>query len=164
MTNRVFIDSLKIPDFTIYTINDSTDFRTKDIPKEGIVLIKYFSPDCEHCQEEAQYFVSLKDSLKNVKTIWLSGDWTTLDQVEGFSRTYQLEQLNPLAIGREINREIIDHYDISGLPFAVIYNNNQLIKTFNGSIDFEELKTINNGSYIHMPETPEDLNTMTKSD
>jgi hypothetical protein len=37
-----FNPDLTIPDFTISTINDSTEFRSSNLKKDGIILLKYF--------------------------------------------------------------------------------------------------------------------------
>ena len=62
-----FYDSLAMPGFTISTINDSTDFSTVDLPKDGIILFKYFSPECDHYQEEVRTYVAKKTAYKTSK-------------------------------------------------------------------------------------------------
>ncbi len=137
-----------IPDFILSTIKDSTDFRSTSLSKNGIVLIKYFSPDCDHCQEEAEMFVSKKDSLQNVETIWVSGSWASLKMITEFAEEYQLEKLSPIAIGKETEGDrLLTFYKLTGVPFAAVYKDNQLIKEYRGSLDFSELIAINNGTF-----------------
>ena len=140
----IFVDSLAIPDFTMATIADSTVFSSSSIPKKGLVLIKYFSPDCDHCQAEAELYFSKKDSLQNIKTIWLSGAWAELDMIKEFSEKYQLDQLNPIAIGKEPENQLLVHYEITGTPYSLIYEDNQLITKYDGDVNFDELIYINN--------------------
>lgn len=147
----VFNSDLAMPDFMISTIKDSSDFKSADIQKDGIILLKYFSPDCENCQEEAELYFSKKDSLKNVRTIWISGEWAELSMIREFAENYKLKELNPIVIGKETDRFLISHYDFSGIPFAAVYKDNQLIKTYTGSLDFGELITINDGKFIPEP-------------
>ncbi len=146
---EIKLDSaLMIPDFTISTIQDSTNFSSESIPKDGIFLIKYFSPDCDHCQNEATMYVSKKDSLANIKTIWISGDWASLKMIEEFYENYQLAQITPLAVGKDNSLKILSYYKISGVPFAAVYHDNQLIKEYKSALDFRELIAINNGTFV----------------
>lgn len=142
-----FNQDLAIPDFSILTI-DSTQFESNTIKKDGIILIKYFSPDCDNCQEEAALYHSKKDSLKNIRTIWISGDWADMQMIKEFTQTYNLKELNPIVIGKETNRYLINYYNFSGIPFAALYKDNQLLKDYKGKIDFEELIDINYDGFI----------------
>ncbi|MDW3192923.1 MAG: protein disulfide isomerase family protein [Cytophagales bacterium] len=154
-TSVTFYEELAIPDFTIATIQDSTGFSFSSVAQNELVLIKYFSPDCDHCQQEAQAIVSKKDSLRNIKMIWVAGEWASLTAVEEFAETYQLEQLNPLVIGKDAFHDLGPFYEITGVPFTAVYRDNQLIKEYRGSIDFDELIGINDGTYTPEPMVPE---------
>ena len=146
-----FDEAMAIPDFTLSTIADSADFNSRDIPREGIVLLKYFSPDCDHCQEEADTYVSKKDSLQNIKTIWVSGDWAPLSMIKGFAETYGLEALGPIVIGKETTNDLLAFYKLSGIPFAAVYKDDQLIREYRGPLDFKELIEINDGTFVPEP-------------
>ena len=143
----IVLDStLMMPDFSIFTIEDSSTFTSSSISKNGIILLKYFSPDCNHCQDEAKIYVSKKDSLKNIRTIWVSGDWAPLDSIRKFVDTYQLSQVEPIAIGKEANNFLLSNYKIEGIPYNAVFKDNQLIKEYS-HLDFSELITINNGDF-----------------
>lgn len=144
---REFKTDLAMPDFNIASVDDSTVLASKNINKKGLLLLKYFSPDCDHCQEEAKIYFSKKDSLKNIKTVWISGDWANLKMVSEFAEKYKIEELNPIAVGKENGNALLSHFDITGVPFAAVYHRNQLIKEYRGEIDFEELIKINNGEF-----------------
>ncbi|MEM1002099.1 MAG: hypothetical protein AAGH46_05580 [Bacteroidota bacterium] len=144
-SDTIKILDIAIPDFKIATINDSTLFSRKDLPKEGLLLIKYFSPDCGHCQEEAKLFLSKKKKIKNIHTLWISGSWASLEEVKVFAKTYKLHKINPIAIGKEPGSTLLDYYKITGIPFAALFKDSKLIKTWRGEVDFEELIALNNG-------------------
>ncbi len=139
--------ALMMPEFTLSTIDDSTIFNSQNINKDGLILIKYFSPDCDHCQEEATLYLTKKDSLTNINTIWVSGDWASLELIHEFYESYQLEQIDPIAVGKDNSMYLLSYFEITGVPFAAIYNNNQLIKKYEGALDFKELININNGNF-----------------
>jgi thiol-disulfide isomerase/thioredoxin len=140
-----------MPNFRLATMQDSTMILSKDIPKEGIVMLKYFSPDCDHCQKEAQKFVAKKDSLKNIQTLWMSGDWASLQDIKTFAKTYGIEQLNPKYIGKDVGSNLVLYYDLKSVPFTAIYKDNQLIKQYKNDINFDELIAMNTGKFIPAP-------------
>ena len=136
-----------MPEFTLYQIGDSSEFKSTTIKKKGILLIKIFSPDCEHCQEEAKKYVALKDSLKNIRTVWVATPWSKMETIEAFAEDYDLAQLNPLAIGKENGFLLQKHFKVKGFPFAALYIHDQLVIAQQGALDFEELIAIANGVY-----------------
>jgi thiol-disulfide isomerase/thioredoxin len=148
LSERSFIDSLAIPDFIIYTVKDSTIFNSNTIDKDGIIVLKYFSPDCSNCQEEAEAYFEKKDSLQNIRTLWISGDWAQLIMIKDFAEKYNLDELNAVAIGKETTNYLVGHFGLTGVPFAAVYKDNQLIRSYKGSLDFDELIEINYGNSI----------------
>lgn len=146
-----FVEALKMPNFRLATMVDSTMILSKDIPKEGLVMLKYFSPDCNHCQDEVKLLLAKKDSLSHIKTIWMSGNWATLKDIKLFAETYELEQLNPMYIGKDIASNLVMYYDLKAVPFAAVYKDNQLMKEYRDDLDLKELIEMNNGTYIPEP-------------
>lgn len=144
-----FDESLAIPIFNIATIPDSTTFNSSSLPKKGIVMVKYFSPDCNHCQDEAELFHSKKDSLQNFQTVWVSGEWANLEEIEEFAKKYNLKDLNPVAIGKETSNKLISFYKFKGIPLTAIYKDNQLLTEYREvRLPFKELIAINDGVFV----------------
>lgn len=145
---EVFYPELAIPNFIIYESKDRAAFTNEDLPEKGILMVKYFSPDCNHCQDEAQLLVSQKDSLQNIQTLWVSGSWANFDSIQKFIDRYRIDELNAVAIGKEADDSLLLSYKIKGIPFAAVYKDNQLLKEYPGALDLKELFSINNGTYV----------------
>ena len=47
------------------------------------------------------------------------------------------------------------YYNLSGLPFAEVYKDNQLLEAYNGALDFSELIAINDGTFVPKLVAPE---------
>lgn len=148
---KVFYPELAIPNFTIYKAEDSTVFTNKDLSKEGLLLLKYFSPSCNGCQLEAQVLNSLKDSLSNIKTVWMTGSWAMLDSVQEFRKRYGVDELNLIAIGKEDNDLFLRTFKLKTVPFSLVYKDNQLLAEYSGAVDLRELIAINKGTYVGEP-------------
>lgn len=146
-----FRQELAMPDFTFIKAPDSTIVQSSEIDKSGLVVVKYFSPNCNHCQNEAEDMVRYKDSLKNIRTIWMAGDWFSLDQITGFREEYKLDELNPIGVGQNFKGDLIMFYNLRSVPYAAVYKDNQFIKDFRGRFDVRDLVKINNGTYEIQP-------------
>ena len=146
-----FVTELAMPNFRLATMQDSTMILSKDISKDGIVVLKYFSPDCDHCQKAAQQYVSRKNCFSNLRTIWMSGDWANLKDIQTFAETYNLNQTNPIYIGKDVASNLVLYFDLKSVPFAAVYKDNQLIKEYRNKLDFNELAEINNGTFVPQP-------------
>jgi hypothetical protein len=146
-----FREKLAFPSFVLAKMQDSSFVGNNSIPKKGIVMLKYFSPDCDHCQEEATLYVSKKDSLQNIQTVWMSGEWANLADIQLFAETYKLNEVHPLFVGKDMGSNLLLYYDIKGVPFSVVYKDNQLIREYRGDLNFDELIEINNGTYVPQP-------------
>ena len=136
-----------MPEFSIYTVDDSTEFNTAKLKKKGIILIKVFSPDCDHCQEEAKKYYENKESLKKIKTIWVTGSWTPLTEIEKFIEEYKIDELNSIAIGKDTGDFLLKYFGIDGIPYGALYIHDQLVFAKKGTLDFEELIAIAAGNY-----------------
>ncbi|MEM9857471.1 MAG: hypothetical protein AAF843_08950 [Bacteroidota bacterium] len=94
-----------------------------------IVLFKYCGPECDHRKKETEIDVSKKDSLKNIKTNWISGNRAELKRIDQSAEKYQIAQLEPLAIGKETINFLVSFDQLQLIPYAAFYSENQLIKT-----------------------------------
>lgn len=156
-----FHEDLAMPEFTLIKIPDSTILKSSEIDKTGLVMLKYFSPDCDHCQNEAQAYTSIKDSLPNIKSIWMAGDWASLEQIKDFASLYGIDQIGAIAIGKNDKSSLIPYYDIKAVPFSAIYKDNQLIKEFRGTSNYNILKAINDDKAV-IPSQEEMLKIVSK--
>ena len=127
-----------VPAFQLL-LGDSTTKYTKDnLPKKKAVLLMVFSPDCEHCQHEAEQLVLHKDELKEVQIIMATS--YPLWQMNEFVKTYKLNELSNVVVGQDIYYILPPYFAIHNLPFAAAYNfKGELIKTFEGSVEVEKL-------------------------
>lgn len=146
-----FRQELAMPEFTLISIKDSTVIPSSEIDKEGYILLKYFSPDCEHCQKEAEFYLKRKDSFTNIRTLWMSGDWATLAEIKKFVEDYKIDQTNPVAIGKEHKSTLIQYYDLKGVPYAAVYKDNQLVQEFRRSFNYSILTRMNRGTFKPQP-------------
>ena len=120
-------------------LGDSTTKYTKDnVPKKKAVLLMLFSPDCEHCQHEAEQLVLNKEAFKDIHII-LS---TTLPiyKMQAFADKYGLTGMKNVVVAKDPYYLLPSFYQIRNLPFMALYNKKgALIRTFEGSVGLDKI-------------------------
>ena len=120
-------------------LSDSTTKYTKEnVPKKKPVLLMFFSPDCEHCQHEAEQLVANKEAFKNIFVVMA----TTLPvyKMKEFGEKYGLTGMGNVVMGRDTYYLLPGFYEMRNLPFLALYDKKgALIRTFEGSVGMERI-------------------------
>lgn len=98
----------------------------------------FFSPDCEHCQHEAEQMVQNKEALKRIQIIMA----TTLPvyKMKTFAEQYGLNQMENVVVARDIYYMLPGFYQIRNLPYLALYDKKgKLIETFEGSVGWDKI-------------------------
>ena len=129
-----------VPQFMILQ-TDSSWFTTSSLPKNKPVIITYFSPECGHCQLEAQELSKHMEELKDVNFVWTS--FLTPKEIGDFVDKYEMKKYKNVHFGRDTKYYIPVFYDLKYTPFSAVYDRNgKLIKTYETGIDFKELNEL----------------------
>lgn len=104
----------------------------------GKVMLIFFNPDCDHCQNEAKAIAENKRSFEDYNLYFISSD--SVKNIEKFSVDYNLREPNY----HFAFVEGIKVYDAMGpltsVPAIFVYNDRKKIKEFLGETKIEELK------------------------
>ena len=101
-------------------------------------MVFLFSPDCDHCQDEASEMVKNKDSFKDIQII-MAGT-APLYQLQDFYETYQLSQLDYLVMGKDYQYILPSFFMMKNFPFMALYNKKkELITVFEGSYPISQI-------------------------
>lgn len=103
----------------------------------GKVVLIFFSPDCDHCQNEAKQIQARKQVFKDYNVYFVAAD--SMKNIVQFAGEYDLVQSN----FHFAQAEAYDVYKSVGpmpsIPAIFIYNNKRLIKKFEGEIGLDEV-------------------------
>src|SRR4051794_20050797 len=58
-----------LPPLQLLLSDSTTKYTKENVPKKKPVLLMLFSPDCEHCQHEAEQLVANKEAFKDIYII-----------------------------------------------------------------------------------------------
>lgn len=109
----------KLPSFSIQQ-TDSSWLSSAKLPKNKFTVIVYFSPDCGHCQIEAQEMVNGMDSLKKVSFVWIG--YRPLQELKDFYYAYGFNKFPNIKIGRDANYSVASFYQLKQTPFVAVYD------------------------------------------
>lgn len=125
-------------------LQDSVTKYTKDnIPKKKQVLLMLFSPDCDHCQHEAEQIAKHKEDFKNTHILMVST--FPLFRLKEFSEKYGLNQMENVVVAKDPYYLLVSFYAIRNYPYLAMYNKKgDLIQTFEGTMGIDKiLETFN---------------------
>lgn len=117
---------------------DSTWFTEMHLPKDRPVVIMYFSPECGHCQVEAEDLVKHVDDLKEAFLLLVS--YHTPKEIADFAKKYKLHKFPHMAMGRDTEYNLPSFFRVQQTPFVAVYSRaGKLVKTFEAGAGSAEL-------------------------
>jgi thiol-disulfide isomerase/thioredoxin len=120
----------KIPPFQIIQSNGRV-FKAENLPFGKPIVIIYFSPDCEDCQQFTKELLNRINEFNNASIAMIT--YLSLNTVKQFVSDYHLDKYSNIYIGTEGNSYFVgNYYKVAKLPFLALYNKNgDLIKVYN---------------------------------
>lgn len=139
--NAPYIKNPHLPEFSITSAADGKEITNKTIPtKYKYTCVIIFSPDCSHCQHEADELNKNADKFKNVLFIWDS--YREMESIKKFANTYNLLGKPNIVIGRDPAFTIPAFYRPKMTPFVAVYENGNFMKVWEQGVEVSELVKI----------------------
>lgn len=130
------IEAKKVFNEQIKQLPKTTSFQwigKSAVSNDKASVILFFSPDCEHCQYEAQAIVAKKNEFANINLWWVSvADSTAMMK---FSKTYGLNNLNNNYLAHLSAEKVYQTFGSVSVPHIFIYNKHNVLQ--------KEFKNIN---------------------
>ena len=127
-----------LPPIQLLLGDSTTKFTKENLPAKKPVLVMLFSPDCSHCQHEAEEMHTYKNKLKDIQIVMIT--FNPLWQMNEFVNRYKLNELKNVVVGKDIYVVLPSFYSIHNLPFHALYDKKgNLISTFEGSVEIPKL-------------------------
>lgn len=145
-TQEISAPYKKHPALPVFQIlqSDSTWFTDAQIPPNRPVVIVYFSPECGHCQQEAEDLVKHMDELK--KAFFVMVSFHSPSDIGAFAEKYKLAGLDNVRLGRDTAYYIPSFFQVQQTPFVAVYDKkHMLVKTFESGAGAEKLAALING-------------------
>jgi len=118
---------------------DGKVFFAVNLPLGKPIVIIYFSPECEDCQQLIKDLLNRINELNSASIAMIT--YLPKEMVKQFVSEYQLDKYSNIFIGTEEDSYFVGkYYKVQQLPFMALYNKNgDLIKLYNKEISIEDL-------------------------
>lgn len=124
--SNVFSQSHKVPPFHIIQANGRL-FRANQLPIGKPIIIIYFSPECEDCQQLTKELINDKDKFEKASVVMIT--YLSKEKVLQFVLEYKLYKYSNFYIGTEEDTYFVgSYYNVGHLPFIALYNKNGDLK------------------------------------
>lgn len=134
----------KLPEFTYNTL-DGKPFSSNNLKANTKLMIVYFNPLCDLCQEETKEILSNINYFDNIQILMISPN--PLEEVKRFVNLYQLQQFKQIIVLHDKQDEFYKKFNAIGYPSLYLYDENkQLITAFESQTSMEEIETAFNSA------------------
>ncbi len=109
-----------LPDFA-FELPDQSWVTPAVLPENQPVIVFYFDPFCEHCNEEAEMIKENAAMFEGITMIWVSWAENVMDNVD-FYKKYFMEVPGKVYVAQDSKYSIDDYFGYSEVPSIYVYN------------------------------------------
>ena len=136
VNNNIKIEN--IPAFNIHTIPDSSNYSNNNVKKNKPFIIMFFSPDCEHCQNELKELSKNKSKFKNIPILMLSP--ANYAEIKKFYKDYAVSKMPNIIVAHDDNYAMSKLYQLKTFPTMFVYNRTgKLAKIFVSNVSIPDI-------------------------
>jgi hypothetical protein len=135
---NIYSQSGKVPPFKIVQTNNKV-FQASGLPMGKHIIIYYFSPECEECENVTDELIRKIDVFNNASIVFIT--YFPLETVKTFETQHSLSKYSNIYVGTEGNSMFVaNYYRQMEFPFIALYDKNgNLIRKFNKAKNLDEL-------------------------
>ena len=128
----------KLLAFKILSIDSSLCLDSGNIGQGHPIVFIYFSPDCNHCQNETKEILDHVSQLKHTKIYWVTNDPT--DATKEFYSYFRFDTVKNMFVCKDYNYSFYRAYLPPDVPYIAIYNSkNKLVKVYRGETNIQSI-------------------------
>ncbi|SEW43056.1 peroxiredoxin family protein [Chitinophaga arvensicola] len=116
---------IEMPVFDLL-LPDSTLLNTGGIPSGKITVLAFFSPTCEHCQDETIDLIKHMEAVRDIQFYFVSID--SLSRIREFTSFYQLSKYKNITIGRDYTFSFPRLSGLHNIPSSQIYDRHKRLR------------------------------------
>lgn len=123
---------LQIPSFSIIVAPDSSVFTREQLQKDQPVVLMFFNPDCDHCQQEVKELLAHKNELTALQIVMVSA--LPYKLIKTFYDDHSIQSMPNVTMGQDANFALGSLYKPARYPSLYIYDaTGSLAKVFAGN-------------------------------
>lgn len=132
-----------MPDFKLLLLDSTTIIHTRDIPTGNPSILIFFSPFCEHCQQETAELLKKIGAFSSVNIYFITIE--PMHDMRVFNGYYKLFRYPNITVARDYTFFLPGHIKKIVPPYSMIYDRYKRFKAaFSGQASAAELVKIIN--------------------
>lgn len=127
-----------MPDFKLLLLDSTTIIHTRDIPAGNPSILIFFSPFCEHCQEETTDLLKRIEAFSSVNIYFITIE--PIHDMRVFNGYYKLFRYPNITVARDYTFFLPGHIKKIAPPYSLIYDRYKRLRAaFTGEVTTTEL-------------------------
>ena len=136
-TTAPYLKNKALPRFSLLS-TDSATFTQSILDENKNTIIMLFNPGCEHCQQQLQLLLSIREVTQTANLLLTSTE--TLQKLKPFYNKYHLEKYPWVHIGKDYKYFFGGFYQPKTIPVLAFYNKQGQLVFFNqGNVKKKEI-------------------------
>lgn len=128
----------QIPVFNLLMPDSTTVYSTANIPKGKITMLVFFSPYCEHCQDEVKDIIKNIDSVRSMRFYFISIE--SISRIREFAEYFELRKYPNITLGQDYQASFARLSGLRKIPSSLMYDEyGRLRVTIRGSFSTSQL-------------------------
>jgi hypothetical protein len=140
MGSDVHAQKGKLPPFRMQT-SAGTIFKAENLPMGKPIILIYFDPGCDHCDQLLKAFFSSANEFEKASVAMITYEHPS--RLLAFEKAFHTKDHRNLYTGTEGQSFFVrNYYGISSMPFVALYNSmGDLVKEYRVNPSLPDLKT-----------------------
>lgn len=133
-----------MPDFKLLLLDSTTVIHTRDIPTGNPSILIFFSPFCEHCQEETADLLKKIEVFSSVNIYFITIE--PMHDMRVFNGYYKLFRYPNITVARDYTFFLPGHVKKLAPPYSLVYDRHKRLRAaFSGEVtSIDILRIIDN--------------------
>jgi hypothetical protein len=116
----------QLPDFDILSLDSVHFIHTKDLRTGAPILFMYFSPTCDHCQQQTRDLLAHHEALRDTKIYMLTNEPAA--DARKFYQQFRLDTARNVFVGLDYQYSFYRLFKPSEIPYFAIYDRDKTLK------------------------------------
>ena len=127
----------ELPDLVVH-MGDKSAVNLRDL--SGDILLIFFNPECDHCQEQARDIAANKTLFEKWQVYFITS--VPVETAEQFAVNYRLTDANYKFGHSGVNEVFGSVGALNEVPTIIVYKSNRFVRKYEGLTSLELLKEV----------------------
>jgi thiol-disulfide isomerase/thioredoxin len=127
----------QLPSLQLRKLNGTVLFTDSFINTDELLVLNYFNPDCDHCQNMVQELFREQAILQN--TNWLMITSANIEKTKRFTDSMNLSKLSNIMVLIDTASLFVKAFGTVSVPSFYVYKNGRLLRKHNGECSISYL-------------------------